>query len=131
MTVLLVLQVVSGTDVIQALSSLPFAKPRDSWYDKPYFEAGGCCDTLAPLQVTRYAGPALLLKSVLSHAAASSCWPKTHQLLATETNSVCLPVVCPLRSAGKMIGDKRATVAEKRFNRPLKRVLVGNAGVMN
>jgi hypothetical protein len=34
------MQVVTGADVIQALSSLPYAKPRDSWYDKPYFEAG-------------------------------------------------------------------------------------------
>lgn len=36
-----------------------------------------------------------------------------------------------LSCAGKAMGDKRATVAEKRFNRPLKRVLVGNAGVLN
>jgi hypothetical protein len=29
------------------------------------------------------------------------------------------------------MGDKRATVAEKRFNRPLKRVLVADAGIVN
>jgi hypothetical protein len=29
------------------------------------------------------------------------------------------------------MGDKRATVAEKRFNRPLKRVLVADAGLVN
>jgi hypothetical protein len=52
------------------VSSLPYARPRDSYYDKPFFEAG------------------------------------------------------------KMMGDKRATVAEKRFNRPLKRVLVADAGVL-
>lgn len=57
-------------DVVQAVAAIPFAKPRDSYYDKPFFEAG------------------------------------------------------------KMMGDKRATVAEKRFNRPLKRVLVGNAGLL-
>jgi hypothetical protein len=34
-------------------------------------------------------------------------------------------------AAGKMIGDKRATMAETRFNRPLKRVLVARAGVLN
>jgi hypothetical protein len=28
------------------------------------------------------------------------------------------------------MGDKRATVAEKRFNRPLKRVLVADAGLV-
>lgn len=56
--------------MVQAVASLPFAKPRDSYYDKPFFEAG------------------------------------------------------------KMLGDKRATVAEKRFNRPLKRVLVASAGVL-
>lgn len=63
-------QVVHGFDVVQAVASLPFARPRDSYYDKPFFEAG------------------------------------------------------------KALGDKRATVAEKRFNRPLKRVLVANAGVL-
>jgi hypothetical protein len=36
-----------------------------------------------------------------------------------------------LLPTGKMMGDKRATVAEKRFRRPLKRVLVANAGLMN
>jgi hypothetical protein len=65
-----VVQVVGGWDVVQSVSSLPFARPRDSYYDKPFFEAG------------------------------------------------------------KMMGDKRATVAEKRFNRPLKRVLVADAGVL-
>lgn len=29
------------------------------------------------------------------------------------------------------MGDKRATVAEARFNRPLKRVMVANSGYVN
>jgi peptidyl-prolyl cis-trans isomerase B (cyclophilin B) len=36
----------------------------------------------------------------------------------------------PFFEFGKMIGDKRAVVAEKGFNRPLKRVLIGNAGAL-
>lgn len=36
----------------------------------------------------------------------------------------------PFFEVGKAIGDKRATVAEKGFNRPLKRVLVASAGVL-
>ncbi len=53
------------------IAALPYARrPRDSYYDKPFFEAG------------------------------------------------------------KALGDKRATMAEKRFNRPLKRVLVAAGGVL-
>lgn len=70
-TNLVVGRVVEGMDVVQALSGLPYAKPRDSYYDRPFF------------------------------------------------------------AAGKAMGDKRATVAEARFNRPLKRVLVANAGLVN
>jgi hypothetical protein len=36
----------------------------------------------------------------------------------------------PFFAAGKAMGDKRATMAEKRFNRPLKRVLIANAGLV-
>lgn len=43
----------------------------------------------------------------------------------------CVVPCCAVLCAGKMMGDKRATVAEKRFNRPLKRVLVANAGLIN
>ncbi|WIA33093.1 hypothetical protein OEZ86_006247 [Tetradesmus obliquus] len=69
-TNLVIGRVVGGFDVVQAVGSLPYARPRDSYYDKPFFEAG------------------------------------------------------------KALGDKRATVAEKRFNRPLKRVMVADAGVL-
>ncbi|KIY95020.1 hypothetical protein MNEG_12941 [Monoraphidium neglectum] len=70
-TNLVVGRVVGGMDdVVAALASLPRAKPRDDWFDKPFFEAG------------------------------------------------------------KAIGDKRATVAEKGFNRPLKRAIVSSAGIV-
>ena len=36
----------------------------------------------------------------------------------------------PFFEAGKAMGDKRATVAEKGFNRPLKRVIVSASGVL-
>jgi peptidyl-prolyl cis-trans isomerase B (cyclophilin B) len=55
---------------VSRIAALPYARrPRDSYYDKPFFEAG------------------------------------------------------------KALGDKRATMAEKRFNRPLKRMLVAAGGV--
>jgi hypothetical protein len=43
------MQVVSGFDVLQTLSSLPYARPRDSWYDKPYFELGESLGTVPAL----------------------------------------------------------------------------------
>lgn len=67
-TNLVVGRVVGGFDVVERMAALPYARPRDSYYDKPFFEAG------------------------------------------------------------KMMGDKRATMAEKRFNRPLKRVMVAASG---
>ena len=36
----------------------------------------------------------------------------------------------PFFEFGKAIGDKRAIVAEKGFNRPFKRVLIGIAGAL-
>eukprot|EP00879_Flechtneria_rotunda_P028958 GHRR01031200.1.p1 GENE.GHRR01031200.1~~GHRR01031200.1.p1 ORF type:complete len:201 (+),score=53.25 GHRR01031200.1:240-842(+) len=69
-TNLIVGRVVQGAAVVQAIAAQPYAKPRDSYYDKPFFEYG------------------------------------------------------------KFLGDKRTIVAEKRFNRPLKRVLVASAGVL-
>jgi peptidyl-prolyl cis-trans isomerase B (cyclophilin B) len=36
----------------------------------------------------------------------------------------------PFFEVGKAIGDKRATVAEKGFNRPLKRAIVASAGLL-
>ena len=60
---------VEGLEVLEAIRALPISKPRDEYYNKPFFEAG------------------------------------------------------------KAMGDKRAIVAEKGFNRPLKRVLVANAGL--
>lgn len=62
-----------------------------------------------------------------------------HALHRVLVNSAAPPLEIVLLSfrrpfphlAGKMMGDKRATVAEKRFNRPLKRVLVANAGLLN
>lgn len=70
-TNLVVGRVVGGMeDVVAALAALPRSKPRDEWFDKPFFEAG------------------------------------------------------------KAIGDKRATVAEKGFNRPFKRAIVSAAGLL-
>lgn len=67
-TNLVVGHVLEGMDVIAALQALPVNRPRDQYYNKPFFEAG------------------------------------------------------------KLIGDKRATVAEKGFNRPLRRALVAAGG---
>lgn len=69
-TSLVIGRVVKGMDVIDRIASLPFSKPRDDWYDGPFF------------------------------------------------------------AAGKAIGDKRATVAEKGFNRPFKRVVVKKCGIV-
>ncbi|KAJ9513421.1 hypothetical protein QJQ45_005969 [Haematococcus lacustris] len=55
------IRVVEGQDVVDAIGALPFARPRDSYFDGPFF------------------------------------------------------------AAAKAMGDKRATTAEKGFNRPLKR----------
>lgn len=87
-----------------------------------------------PVQVRRYAGPSLWCSNPYCHTRCCQLLLATKhtRLLATETNYNCACLFSALLcSAGKMIGDKRATMAEKRFNRPLKRVLVGNAGVMN
>jgi len=68
-TNLIVGRVVSGMDVVDTIAAQPYAKPRDSIYDGPFF------------------------------------------------------------NAAKAIGDKRATTAEKGFNRPLKRIIVANSGL--
>jgi hypothetical protein len=57
---LVLLQVVSGFDVIDKLSSLPFAKPRDSYYDAPFFAAGAPQHS-ANVQRSSSTGCALLL----------------------------------------------------------------------
>lgn len=62
--------VVEGMDIVERIAALPYSKPREDWYDGPFF------------------------------------------------------------AAGKAIGDKRATVAEKGFNRPFKRVVVKKCGVL-
>ncbi|KAL6748390.1 hypothetical protein V8C86DRAFT_2878728 [Haematococcus lacustris] len=69
-TNLIVGQVVEGQDVVDAIGALPFARPRDSYFDGPFF------------------------------------------------------------AAAKAMGDKRATTAEKGFNRPLKRVIVSGGGLV-
>ncbi|KAF5834833.1 hypothetical protein DUNSADRAFT_8373 [Dunaliella salina] len=68
-TNLIVGRVVAGMDVVETIAAQPYAKPRDSIYDGPFF------------------------------------------------------------NAAKAIGDKRATTAEKGFNRPLKRIIVANSGL--
>jgi len=36
----------------------------------------------------------------------------------------------PFFEVGKVIGDKRAVVAEKGFNRPFKRVVISSSGIL-
>ena len=69
-TNLVIGRVIQGMDVVEKIAALPFSKPRNDWYDGPFF------------------------------------------------------------AAGKAIGDKRATVAEKGFNRPFKRVVVKKCGIV-
>ena len=63
-------RVVEGMDIVERIASLPYSKPREDWYDGPFF------------------------------------------------------------AVGKAMGDKRATVAEKGFNRPFKRVVVKQCGIL-
>lgn len=44
------------------------------------------------------------------------------------TNSVCLFMCCRV---AKLIGDKRAVVAERGFNRPYTKIVVTNCGVLS
>lgn len=66
------------------------------------------------------------------HRSTHSCL----NLPAPDPNSVLAPrprddwFDKPFFETGKLIGDKRATVAEKGFNRPLKRVLVSAGGML-
>jgi peptidyl-prolyl cis-trans isomerase B (cyclophilin B) len=69
-TNLVIGRVIEGMDIVEQIAALPYSKPREDWYDGPFF------------------------------------------------------------AAGKAIGDKRAAVAEKGFNRPFKRVLIKKCGVL-
>mmetsp|Transcript_26657 Transcript_26657/g.58131 ORF Transcript_26657/g.58131 Transcript_26657/m.58131 type:complete len:407 (-) Transcript_26657:1429-2649(-) len=70
-TNLVVGRVVSGMDVVEQVAMLPYSRPRQEWYDGPFFQAG------------------------------------------------------------KALGDKRADVAEKGFNRPFKRVIIAKSGLLD
>ncbi len=69
-TNLIIGRVSQGIDVVEKIGALPFARPREQFYDGPFFQAA---------------------------------------------------------LAG---GDKRALTAQKGFNRPLKRIVVGSSGVL-
>lgn len=39
---LIVGRVVKGFEVVDAIAGLPFARPRDSYYDQPFFQVSRC-----------------------------------------------------------------------------------------
>lgn len=53
----------------------------------------------------------------------------THASTQTRTRQT-HTITQPFFEAGKAIGDKRATVAEKGFNRPFKRAIVSAGGLV-
>eukprot|EP00955_Chlamydomonas_euryale_P095248 364925-Chlamydomonas_euryale.AAC.6 len=64
------------------------------------------------------------------HVAPLLPAPSTRRApLPTASPPALLPCTC-VRRAGKAMGDKRATVAEKGFNRPFKRVVIKKAGLL-
>jgi len=105
-TNLVIGRVVEGLDVVERIASLPYSKPRNDW----------CVVTcLVPLLV-RFECLSLILQFESSIFNLN-----LGDLLRYDG---------PFFEAGKAMGDKRATVAEKGFNRPLKRVIVTASGVI-
>ncbi|KAJ9513678.1 hypothetical protein QJQ45_015435 [Haematococcus lacustris] len=103
------IRVVEGQEVVDAIGALPFARPRDSYFDGPFFAVSAARLILATLRQP----PAWLLAALCRPVplSSSSCW-------------------CCGVQAAKAMGDKRATTAEKGFNRPLKRVIVSGGGLI-
>ena len=127
-TNLVVGRVVGGMgEVVARLAALPRSKPRDEWFDKARRGARGAPGAGRGAPAGR--GAARPRGGGAGARCARACGGARAAARCCLTPPSPPAGAQPFFEAGKAIGDKRATVAEKYLGRPFKRAIVSGAGL--